>query len=148
MGHDIDFFARRYAQGQAFGVFEKPLVIWSGTWRFSRAEIAGVTRDARRSLLLLASERNVDGYRRVADLVDGNAYYWGSVDPSTYPGYPEKLAGMGDAIMQTAACGSRRRRRGSTPGSWAERASSSATAGRPSGRSSTRRRGRDRTRWA
>ena len=63
VGHDIDFFARRYAQGQAFGVFEKPLVIWSGTWRFSRAEIAGVTRDARRSLLLLASERNVDGYR-------------------------------------------------------------------------------------
>jgi phospholipase C len=98
VGHDIDLFAKRYAQGRAFDVFERPLVIWSGTWRFTRAEIARVTRHARRSLLVLASERNVDGYRRVADLVDGNAYYWGSVNPSTYPGYPEKLAGMGEAI--------------------------------------------------
>ena len=35
---------------------------------------------------ILASERNVDGYRRLADLVDGDAYYWASVNPRTYPG--------------------------------------------------------------
>jgi hypothetical protein len=57
-----------------------------------------VTQRARRSLLILGSERNAHGYRRVADLVDGNAYYWGSVDPATYPGYAEKLAKMGRAI--------------------------------------------------
>jgi Phosphoesterase family/Glycosyl hydrolase family 99 len=96
--HDIDVFIKRYAKARAFDVFERPLVVWSGTWRFTRSEIASVTRRSRRSLLVLASERNVEGYRRVADLVDGNAYYWGSVDPSTYPGYPEKLAAMGHAI--------------------------------------------------
>jgi phospholipase C len=98
VGRDLDVFRGRYADSRAFDVFSKPLVIWSGTPRFSRAELASVTRRAQRSLLVLASERNVHGYRRVADLVDGNAYYWASVDPSTYPGYSEKLAEMGVAI--------------------------------------------------
>jgi phospholipase C len=98
VGSDLEVFESRFAGRPAFDVFSKPLVIWSGTPRFSRAELAGVTRRARRSLLVLASERSAPGYRRVADLVDGNAYYWGSVDPSTYPGYPQKLAEMGEAI--------------------------------------------------
>jgi phospholipase C len=98
VGHDLDVFVRRYAHARAFDVFEKPLVIWSGTWRFSRPEIESVTSRSRRSLLVLASERNVEGYGRLDDLVDGNAYYWGAVNPSTYPGYPEKLAEMGAAV--------------------------------------------------
>jgi phospholipase C len=98
IARDLEVFRSRYANLRAFDVFAKPLVIWSGTPRFTRAELASVTKRARRSLLVLASERNVHGYRRVDDLVDGNAYYWGSVDPSTYPGYSEKLAGMGKAI--------------------------------------------------
>jgi Glycosyl hydrolase family 99 len=96
--HDLDVFVKRYANARAFDVFEKPLVIWSGTWRFSRPEIASVTSRSRRSLLVLASERNMEGYGRLDDLVDGNAYYWGAVNPSTYPGYPEKLAAMGAAV--------------------------------------------------
>jgi hypothetical protein len=95
---DLDLFQSRFAGKKAFDVFGKPLVVWSGTTRFSRAELAGVTGPRRERLLILASERNVDGYRRVAPFVDGNAYYWGSVNPSTYPGYPEKLAGMGEAV--------------------------------------------------
>ena len=42
----------------------------------------------------------MDGYRRVAELMDGNAYYWGSVNPATYPGYPQKLAQMGRAVHE------------------------------------------------
>ncbi len=102
VAHDLDLFRSHYADSRAFDVFAKPLVIWSGTPRFSRADLARVTRRARRSLLVLASERNVRGYRRVADLVDGNAYYWGSVNPETYPGYPKKLADMGRAIRGQA----------------------------------------------
>jgi phospholipase C len=98
VAHDLDVFEHRFAQRRPFQVFAKPLVIWSGTPRFTRAQLASVTERARRKLLVLASERNVAGYRRVAGVVDGNAYYWGSVDPATYPGYAEKLATMGDAI--------------------------------------------------
>jgi hypothetical protein len=98
VARDLDFFEHHFAQRRPFQVFAKPLVIWSGTPRFTRAQLARVTEQARRKLLVLASERNVAGYRRVAGVVDGNAYYWGSVDPATYPGYAEKLAEMGEAI--------------------------------------------------
>ena len=98
VARDLDTFVGRYASDEVFNVFGRPLVIWSGTPEFSRADLARVTTPRRRRLLILASERNLDGYRRVADVVDGNAYYWGSVDPSTYPGYAEKLAEMGKAI--------------------------------------------------
>ena len=98
VARDLEFFEHEYGRRRAFQVFAKPLVIWSGTPRFTRAQLASVTEQARRKLLVLASERNVAGYRRVAAVVDGNAYYWGSVDPATYPGYAEKLAAMGEAI--------------------------------------------------
>ena len=98
VARDLDRFVERHGHRWVFRRFGKPLVIWSGTWRFTRAQIAGVTSSRRGRLLILASERNEDDYGRVADLVDGDAYYWGSVNPATFPGYPEKLAGMGEAV--------------------------------------------------
>jgi len=95
---DLVYFMQTYAQSAAFDLFEKPMVIWSGTWRFSRDEVAGVVEGKRDQILILASERNVDGYSRLADLVDGDAYYWSSVNPDTFPGYPEKLAAMSYAV--------------------------------------------------
>ena len=95
---DLDLFIERYVENEAFALFERPVVIWSGTSEFSRDDVAAVTRGRRERLLILASERNVDGYLRLAELVDGNAYYWSSVDPETYPGYPEKLAEMGKVV--------------------------------------------------
>jgi hypothetical protein len=98
VARDLDVFRRRFARRDAFAAFQKPLVIWSGTWRFSRREVEAVTRRRRDSLLILASERNLDGYRRVADSVDGNAYYWASVNPETYPGHAEKLIELGREV--------------------------------------------------
>lgn len=97
---DLDFFNQHFAGRKPFALFEKPLVIWSGTWKFSTDEIAQVTKGRRDSLLILASERNTNGYKRLADLVDGNAYYWSSVNPETFPGYPDKLIKMGEAVHQ------------------------------------------------
>jgi phospholipase C len=98
VARDLDHFEARFAPDEAFRVFEKPTVIWSGTPSFTAGEIARVTGPRRKRLLILASERNMDGYRRVARSVDGNAYYWASVNPSTFPGYPERLARMGEAV--------------------------------------------------
>ena len=47
---------------------------------------------------MLASEKNVEGYERLADVVDGDAYYWSSVNPDTFPNYPGKLAAMGRSV--------------------------------------------------
>ena len=101
IAEDLDIFLSRYAENPAFDLFSKPLIIWSGTWRFSEQEVAEVTRARRDQLLILASEKDVAGYERLADLVDGDAYYWSSVNPDTFPGYTEKLKSMSDAVHAT-----------------------------------------------
>jgi len=95
---DLAYFYEHYAASPVLRILDKPLVIWSGTWKFSRAEIAGVTQPWRGKLLILATEKNVKDYMRVADVVDGDAYYWSSVNPETFRGYPEKLAAMSQAV--------------------------------------------------
>ncbi len=95
---DLDYFLVRYADEEAFRMFGRPLVIWSGTWEFSPEEIAQVTERHRKDLFILASERHTETYLSLAGLVDGNAYYWSSVDPGRTPGYQEKLDEMGRAV--------------------------------------------------
>ena len=95
---DLDLFVRRYSRHRAFRIYSKPLVIWSGSWRFSRADVTRVSREIRGHVLLLASEKNKFDYQRVADLVDGDAYYWSSVNPHRYQKYPQKLVDMGAAV--------------------------------------------------
>jgi len=95
---DLDYFIRHFAKHPAFSIYEKPLVIWSGTWQFSEADVQAVTAGKRDHLLILASEKNVDGYKRLSGLVDGDAYYWSSVNPDTFSGYVDKLNTMAAAI--------------------------------------------------
>jgi hypothetical protein len=94
VANDLDYFALTFGQRAPFKMFPKPLVIWSGTWQYSPSDIAGVTASRRDQLTILASERNVDGYKRLAHSVDGNAYYWSSVNPATYQGYGQKLVDL------------------------------------------------------
>jgi hypothetical protein len=54
---DLEFFADSYSNRRAFALFSKPLVIWSGTWRFSSEQIADVTRTLGERFIL-ASERS------------------------------------------------------------------------------------------
>ncbi len=95
---DLQYFVKTYANLPVFKIFSKPVVIWSGTWKFSTQDIAQVASGLRSDILLLASERDLTGYQRLANLVDGNAYYWSSVNPATYPGYQTKLDQMSQAI--------------------------------------------------
>jgi hypothetical protein len=95
---DLDYFDNTFAADPTFGAPAKPLVVWSGTWEFSRDEVAAVTTPRRERLTILASERNLPGYQRLADLVDGNAYYWSSVDPDRDRGFADKLEAMGQAV--------------------------------------------------
>ena len=95
---DLDVFLDRYAGRDAFKMYERPLVIWSGTWRFSTEDIESVAGPRRDRLMLLATEKNVEGFQRVEHTVDGDAYYWSSVNPDTYPDYPGKLASVGAAV--------------------------------------------------
>jgi hypothetical protein len=94
---DLDGFRKRFGSSPVFDVFGGPTAIWSGSWEFSRQEVASVTSSTR-GLQILASEHSASGYRRLAGLVDGNAYYWSSVNPETFPSYEEKLRSMSAAV--------------------------------------------------
>ncbi len=98
IAEDLDLFVERFADSPVFDLYAKPLVVWSGTWEFTPHEVEQVTRTRREKLLILGSERSVPGYRRLAGTVDGNAYYWSSVNPDTYPDYAGKLRDMGEAV--------------------------------------------------
>jgi hypothetical protein len=95
---DLDYFIQHFAARSPFQIFAKPLVIWSGTWKYTPQEIGQLTQGRRNSLLILASERNLAGYQNLSGMVDGNAYYWSSVNPDTFSGYQAKLSQMGQAV--------------------------------------------------
>jgi len=95
---DLNYFVEHYANHSVFKLFEKPMVIWSGTWEFSLDEIKSVTQTKRNNLLILASEKNVEGYQGLSEFVDGDAYYWSSVNPDSHSSYLDKLTAMGEAI--------------------------------------------------
>lgn len=100
VNNDLNYFIAHYASNPVFNIFGKPMVVWAGTWKFSTQQIQGVVQGKRDHILILASEKDVKGYQRLADFVDGNAYYWSSVNPDTHSGYPDKLIAMGDAIHE------------------------------------------------
>ncbi len=97
---DLRFFETHFASDPAFSLYSKPLVIWSGTWQFTPDQIRQAAGPVRDKLLVLASEKNVDGYNRLAGTVDGDAYYWSSVDPQTDTGYAAKLDQMASTVHQ------------------------------------------------
>jgi hypothetical protein len=94
---DLDYFQRNFAGHAALTLFDKPVIIWSGTWAYSPEDIASVTGTRRKQLLLLASERSVSEYQMLAPGVDGNAYYWPSANPAS-DGYAQSLRDMGAAV--------------------------------------------------
>jgi glycosyl hydrolase family 71 len=101
VARDLDVFLEKYASDEAFNMFRKPLVIWSGTWEFSTNDIARVAEPRRDRLMILASEKNVAGYERIGENVDGNAYYWSSVNPETFPDYSGKLQALAASVHNT-----------------------------------------------
>ncbi len=98
VAQDIDIFLDRFAPSPVFSLFDRPLIVLTGTWKFTTYELDEITESRRDSALILATEKDITGYRRVAPFVDGNLYYWSSVNPNTNPDYPDKLQRMGAEV--------------------------------------------------
>jgi hypothetical protein len=95
---DLDLFTDTYGNNSVFDIFGKPLVVLTGTSVMTRKTVGKIAEPHRKRLLILASDKNVPSYERIADLVDGNLYYWSSVNPHHHNGYAEKLISFGDAV--------------------------------------------------
>jgi hypothetical protein len=98
IGADLDEFIARFLHHKSLHMFVKPVMIWSGTWKFSAKQVEGITKSRRDKLLILGTAKNVKDYQRIAASLDGNAYYWSSVNVDTNPRYESKLDDMADAI--------------------------------------------------
>jgi hypothetical protein len=100
---DFTTFAKQFAFNPVFArMGGKPLTIFSGSWAYSHADVAKITSAVRPGVLVLSTEKSVDGYRRIADVTDGDAYYWSSVNPATNKSYADKLDAMSAAVHADA----------------------------------------------
>jgi hypothetical protein len=79
---DLEIFADTYASNPVFNIFDKPLVIWTGSDLQTQAEIEHTVGPVRERLLVLGNAKSVDEVEAAGGAVDGQAYYWSSVDPS------------------------------------------------------------------
>ena len=97
---DLKWFETTYGSDPVFQVFGPPTVIWSGSSKYTPAEIAAVRSavQAPSQILLLGSERSAADYVAREHLLDGDAYYWSSADPLNTPGYEQRLDGLAKAV--------------------------------------------------
>ena len=94
------YLASHYARDPVFNLFGKPVVIWAGTWKYTRDQLTSITGTFRSELSILASEKQLATYQAVAGLFAGDAYYWSSADPLRTPGYKQKLDAFSSAVHQ------------------------------------------------
>ncbi len=98
---DLEELAATYADDPVFHVLgPRPVVALSGTWHYSEEDLRSITEPVASRLAVLATEKNVAGYERVASTVDGELYYWSSGDPQETHGYQEKLLDMANAARE------------------------------------------------
>ena len=85
-----------------FALFgDRPTVAWSGTWESEPAAIKEVVDPLRDRLQILGTEQSVRGVEALAGIVEGEMYYWASVNPSTMERYQAKLHSMADATRES-----------------------------------------------
>ena len=96
--HDLQLFVDRWGTDPVFDLDGPPIVIWGGTPRFSPADVGSVARVVRPAVRLLASESSTDRWDALGPVLDGNAYYWSSVDPARDTRAGERLARMSHAV--------------------------------------------------
>jgi hypothetical protein len=98
---DLEALANSYADDPVFHVLgPRPVVAISGTWHYSVEELEEITGPVASRLIVLATEKNVEGYERVASAVEGELYYWSSGDPQRTPGYQGKLVDLANTVRQ------------------------------------------------
>lgn len=94
---DMGYLAQRWGDALRSRYYGRPVVIWTGIDQYSPTEVRRVRASLGDRVALLAASRSVAGYERVARLVDGEAYYWSSADPSS-SFTTTKLAAMSQAV--------------------------------------------------
>lgn len=80
---DMLTLVTRFGERLRSAYFDRPVIIWTGIDRYSVADVRSVRTALGDRAVLLATSKQVAGYNRIAGLVDGEAYYWSSADPTS-----------------------------------------------------------------
>jgi hypothetical protein len=96
---DLRYFAERFGRNPVFDTFRLPVVVITGTERYTVAQLRRATAPVRGQLQVLASAKSVEDYRRTAEVMDGDAYYWSSAHPDR-AFYGRKLRALGRAVRE------------------------------------------------
>jgi len=81
--HDLVYLVDRWGSSLTSRYYGRPVIIWTGTDQYTTAEVRAVKAALGNRAYLLAASRSVSGYERVANIVDGESYYWSSADPTS-----------------------------------------------------------------
>jgi hypothetical protein len=94
---DLLYLVEHWGRQLTSRYYGRPVLIWTGTDRYSVADVRSVREALGSRAYLLAASRSIEGYERVANIVDGEAYYWSSADP-TSEATTAKLVNLGLAV--------------------------------------------------
>ncbi len=95
--HDMVYLVTTRGAGLTSAYYGRPVVIWTGTDQYSTADVQSVRAALGDRAYLLAASKTAAGYERIANYVDGEAYYWSSADPGS-PATLAKLTAMSRAV--------------------------------------------------
>jgi hypothetical protein len=101
--NDLDYFVSTYGNNPVLDHSFSPLpeVIMAGTWKYTDADLATISRALRGRLYLIGDEKPSSWDDARAKYLDGTSYYWSSQNPITNPSSFETLRKFAELVRTT-----------------------------------------------
>jgi hypothetical protein len=102
IANDLNYFIDRYGSDPALdhSYSSKPEMVWPGSWKYTDAEKASISRAFRSRLYLIGGDKNAWDANSAANF-DGNTWYWPGQDPYRNPQSFAQVRAVADNVRST-----------------------------------------------
>ena len=101
--NDLNYYAARYgndsAQDHTYSA--RPEIIWTGSWKYSDADVTMISRMLRPQVYLIGDENVTSWNANAAQNFDGDSYYWSSQNPYTNAASFSQLQQLAASVRST-----------------------------------------------
>jgi hypothetical protein len=101
--NDLNYYAARYgndsAQDHTYSA--RPEIIWTGSWKYSDADVTTISRVLRSQVYLIGDENVTSWNANAAQNFDGDSYYWSSQNPYTNAASFSQLQQLAASVRST-----------------------------------------------
>ncbi len=101
--NDLNYYAARYgndsAQDHTYSA--RPEIIWTGSWKYSDADVTMISRALRPQVYLIGDENVASWNANAAQNFDGDSYYWSSQNPYTNAASFSQLQQLAASVRST-----------------------------------------------